>query len=318
MDSNSQLPNQPEPEFVNETNETFEKPLRSHDGFTFTVSFAKRIFMFICMTVLFFVIGNIINIFLIYFLGETTACMRIAAVIQDVFVFIVPAILTAVLITRVPARFLAIDRRPDVANIIIASLTLICSIPAINGIVAWNESIQLPAALAGVEQWMRIAEESARQTIDLVIGAHSVPTLLLSILIVGVMAGFSEELFFRGTLQRIFSTGGMNRHVAVVLTAFIFSAIHLQFYGFFGRFLLGLFFGYLLVWSRCLWLPILIHILNNTLYLVGNYMLQNVVNTPDAVNLNTIGTNDWSWFLISVALTSIGVAVLYQRRVRLR
>lgn len=282
----------------------------------FNIPFKMRIGMFICLAVLFFVITNVIIGFLIHFKGDSTPVMRIAAVLQDLFVFITPAVVTALLITRLPARFLEIEYRPNGLNILIAAVTLIASIPAINALVAWNESITLPESMKGIEEWIRQSEDTARHSIEVLIGGHSIGALIISILIVGVLAGFSEEIFFRGAFQRLLTTGGLNIHIAIWLTAFIFSGMHLQFYGFFGRFVLGLYFGYLLYWSRNLWLPVIIHILNNVLYLTGNYITAGNLEGTLNYDINTLGTEGWLLPTISVILVAAGMAMLYRRRVR--
>ena len=85
------------------------------------------------------------------------------------------------------------------------------------------------------------------------------------------LTGIGEEMLFRGTIQRIFSEGKVNTHIAVWCSAFIFSALHFQLFGFIPRMLLGAFFGYLYVWSGSLWLPILAHALNNSLSTLTYY-----------------------------------------------
>jgi hypothetical protein len=56
------------------------------------------------------------------------------------------------------------------------------------------------------------------------------------------------------------------------LASFLFSAIHLQFYGFLPRLILGLIFGYLFLWSRNLWLPVIAHFINNAVPTAGAYV----------------------------------------------
>ncbi|MGY5872075.1 MAG: type II CAAX endopeptidase family protein [Candidatus Thorarchaeota archaeon] len=65
------------------------------------------------------------------------------------------------------------------------------------------------------------------------------------------IVGFSEEIAFRGFLQRRMEMyykdkGSQNyKHIALILTSFIFAAIHLDIIGLGTRFLLGMFMGYL-------------------------------------------------------------------------
>lgn len=274
----------------------------------FTLSYLNRILLFLCVFVFCFVVGSFLVGWLLQLKGQTAVMLHICAVLQDIFVFIIPSLVTVIMITRLPADFLEVNVRPRMNIIILASLALIASIPAMNALIAWNESIHLPAGLAEVEQWMRQAEDNAQQSISLMLGGDNIGSLIVNILIIGFFAGFSEELFFRGTMQRLLTTGRMNVHVAVWLVAFIFSATHLQFYGFFGRLALGAFFGYLLYWTRCLWIPIIIHILNNSLYILGNYFSEN-----NSYDFNSIGYDSVFLIIPSVIVTATLIVLLCQK-----
>ena len=228
------------------------------------ISFSKKIGLFLCLWLFSTIIGSFIVGFITLKFGvDSTPALRIATIIQDIVIFILPAIATAMLITRLPATFLSIDKFAQKKHYILTLITLIVSIPAMNYIIAWNESMQLPESMKGIEEWMRNSENNAAIMVKTMLGQPDIPNLIMSILIVGVLAGLSEELFFRGALQKILLSKPMNGHIAIWITAFIFSAIHMQFYGFIPRLLLGAFFGYLVVWSGSLWLPIVAHAFNN-------------------------------------------------------
>jgi len=80
---------------------------------------------------------------------------------------------------------------------------------------------------------------------------------------IAILPAIGEELLFRGVLQRIFANWTKNIHLGVWIAAILFSAMHMQFYGFLPRMMLGVLFGYLFVWSGSLLLPILCHFINN-------------------------------------------------------
>lgn len=235
--------------------------------------------------------------------GQTTPVMRISAVVQDLFAFILPAVATAVFATSRPASLLCLDRLPSLRLTILAVGVMITSIPLMNFVIEWNASLTLPPALSGVEDWMRRSEQSAQASVALMLGGSGIVSTILSVLIVGVMAGLSEELFFRGTLQRLLGSGRLGPHLTVWLTAVIFSLFHMQFFGFFPRLLLGALFGYLLVWSGSLWLPVIIHILNNSIYVIS--VRHNLSDTID-----TLGTGSATTLLLSVSITALLLLLL--------
>ncbi len=243
----------------------------------------------------------------------TTLKLRVATVLQDIMVFIAPALVTAIMLTRYPARFLEIDRRLPVRTLIMAVITMIVAIPAINRVVAWNESVTFPASMSGFEMQLRQYEENAAAMVNLLMGGDSIGNLILSMLIVGVLAGFSEELFFRGTLQRLLTPSRGMAHVAIWVTAFIFSAVHVQFFGFIPRLLLGAFFGYLLWWSGNLWLPIIIHAFNNCIVVYTQWGITRGILSPV---FDKIGSDSWWWVASSVVMTVIAIYCL--RRIALK
>ena len=144
---------------------------------------------------------------------------------------------------------------------------------AFNGLlVYWNSLIDLPEFLSEVETWMKQMEDQLMELTKFLTDFQSIPELLSGILVIGVLAAVGEELFFRGMIQPKMNTYFKSAHWGIWITAFIFSAIHVQFYGFFPRLFLGALFGYLYHFSGSLFYPILGHFFNNTLTLLMVYL----------------------------------------------
>lgn len=260
----------------------------------------KRLFFFACLAIVGYFLTSVIAYFINVKFGVTTPAMRIVAILQDIFMMILPALLTSLMITRLPAEFLTLTARVSPKLVFLAAAVLIVSAPAMNRIIEWNSTLPLPD---GIDAWLKAMEDTASATVSVLQGGHTVMDLVMSVLIIGIAAGFSEELFFRATFQRLLVTGRVNPHMAIWIVAVVFSALHLQFFGFVPRMLLGAFFGYLLLWSGSVWLPIIIHILNNTIYVVADYFTDGDADTSP---IQTLGTGD-TW---PVALTSLVLTVL--------
>ncbi|MCM0060349.1 MAG: CPBP family intramembrane metalloprotease [Algoriphagus sp.] len=135
----------------------------------------------------------------------------------------------------------------------------------------WNSQMVLPEFLSGVEHWMREMETQLMELTVFLTDFQSIPELLTGILVIGVFAGVGEELFFRGLIQPKMQVYFRSPHWGIWMTAFIFSAIHAQFFGFLPRLFLGALFGYLYHYTGSLFYPILGHILNNALTLLLVY-----------------------------------------------
>ena len=178
-------------------------------------------------------------------------------------VFLLPALLTARLCSGLPLRFLRIRRLPEGKLILWVTLATLTLSPAVSLTGYWNMQMHLPDTLAPLEAWMRQAEDAAAELVERFVAVEGVAAWAGNLLVIAVMAALAEECMFRGALLAILRRGIRNQHAVIWLTAVIFSAIHLQFYGFLPRMLLGAFLGYLLFLTDNLWLPVWAHFVNN-------------------------------------------------------
>lgn len=266
-----------------------------------------------CFFLFCLVVAGVLLPFVPKLVTRPEAAVRIAAVIQDLLIFILPAVGTAMIVTRLPARLLAVDRFPDWKGILQSLWILIISIPAMNWIIEWNKNWHLPQSMAGAEMFFRQLEDGAASTIDLLMTGASIPSLIVSVLIVGVLAGFSEELFFRGALQRLLGMSRMNKHLTIWLVAFIFSAFHFQLFGFVPRMLLGAFLGYLLWWSGSLWLPIIVHVFNNSVVVVASYFSTNSASDNPVESFGATASSTGEIIGIICSFFIAGASIVYLR-----
>jgi membrane protease YdiL (CAAX protease family) len=126
-----------------------------------------------------------------------------------------------------------------------------------------------------------------------------------------VIPAIGEEFFFRGGIQNIISDK-KNIHVAVWVSAFVFSAIHMQFYGFIPRMLLGGMYGYLLFWSGSLWLPVIAHFVNNGMAVLVYYLRYNGSSMPDP---DTLGLGR-QWWMAVVSALCVGALLFFLFKTR--
>ncbi len=244
-----------------------------------------------------------------------TSTIYTSLLLQDVVVFIVPAIAAMAICFHQPLRLMGLLRAPSWGGLGMALLVCVLSLPMMNWVVEWNKGLHLPASLSGLEQAIRQAEAQAEALTGQMMSGTGVGSLLANLLMVGVMAGVSEECFFRGGLQQLLAAGRWNKHAAVWITAFVFSAIHLQFLGFVPRLLLGAWLGYLLVGTGSLWVPIFAHTLNNSLVVLATWLEhRGAVDTGslDAVGLAPAG--QVPWLAIASAVATVAVIVAWMRR----
>lgn len=183
--------------------------------------------------------------------------------------FLLPAALTAWLCSGSVREFLSLRGIDDGRVWILALGGIVCISPAISLLGALNQQMELPASLAPVEAWMRAQEDLMARFTEKFLTDESPWALPANLLVVAATAALTEEFLFRGCLQRLIGRCLANPHAAVWITAIVFSAFHLQFYGFIPRMVLGAYLGYLLVWTRSLWIPVFAHFVNNAVAVVG-------------------------------------------------
>ncbi len=192
---------------------------------------------------------------------------------------------------------------PVVAVFLSVFLIQLASIPFTSYLGSINESIKMPEAFSGLETMFKEMEKSQAELTEFLAKTDSIAELLMSILVIGVIAGVGEELVFRGIIQRKLIKGLKNHHLAIWIAAIIFSAIHFQFYGFLPRVILGALFGYLYVWTGNIWIPIAAHTFNNTLAVLLFHFIHKGKVSPELEKMDTI---PFAW----VAFSSIVCVIL--------
>ena len=178
--------------------------------------------------------------------------------------------------------------RFNVKNLLLA-LVITLGAMFVNGLlVYWNAQLDLPESMAGLESWMKEMETQLMELTMFLTDFQSIPELLTGILVIGVFAGIGEEMFFRGIIQPKMKLYTNSAHWGIWLTAIVFSAIHVQFYGFVPRVFLGALFGYLYHYSGSLLYPILAHVFNNSLTVLVIYLSNQGIVDFDLESTDTV------------------------------
>lgn len=218
------------------------------------------------------VIATLITMLISLFTGISGMDMSMTRVVQTISslgLFLLPAIGMALFCDASPRHYLSLHRFNDerVWLLVLASMFLIAA--PINFIAMLNQQMELPTFMAPVEQWMRSQEDLAQQLTQNMIGDGTPQLLAINLIVMALCPAITEEFFFRGALQRLIGKWNSNPHFVIWSAAILFSAFHLQFYGFIPRMLLGAYLGYLLLWTRSIWIPVFAHFINNATAVIG-------------------------------------------------
>ncbi|MFM8850322.1 MAG: type II CAAX prenyl endopeptidase Rce1 family protein [Cytophagales bacterium] len=189
--------------------------------------------------------------------------------------------------------------------LLLATFIMISFIVVDSAIIEWNKNIVFPDFLKSFETWARSYEERLETLTKMFTQFTSFGDFAVAMLVVGVGAGVCEEFLFRGIIQRELQRGTNNIHVAIWISAFLFSAIHIQFFGFVPRMLLGGLFGYLYYWSGNLLVPMFAHFFNNGFSVLMLYLYQQKIVTLDVEKEEAA-----PWYAILV-FTIISAALLF-------
>ena len=218
----------------------------------------------------------------------------------SVGLFIVPPLLFAYF----TGFKLQLNKKINRQSVLLAIAIMLIVNPFVAYLMQWNQSLFLPEFLEGVQMWMEASEQKAMQITEAFLAMGSIGDLLINLFLIALIPAIGEELLFRGVLQQLFAKWTGKIHLAIFISAFLFSAIHMQFFGFLPRFVLGLVLGYMFFWSKNLWLPILAHFTNNALAIIFTFHY-----VADKVQIEFL--NEETPVNISVALISfLAVALL--------
>jgi membrane protease YdiL (CAAX protease family) len=241
--------------------------------------------------------------------------IRIMTFLQEIGIFIFPALICARLFSDNYKDYLWISGPVKLSPAIWAVISIVVSLPFLNLTYFFNRQMVLPEALKGLEDWMILQEDAANLILEKMLYADHLGVLLFNIAIVCVLTGIGEELMFRGIFQNLAGKFIRNRHVVIWLVAILFSAFHGQFYGFVYRMLLGAWLGYLLYYTKTIWIPILAHFTTNLISVLTYYIYQ---DTPQKMQeADAIGTGSTAWLSV-VSLVLFAVCFRQIRRTRSR
>lgn len=271
-------------------------------------STGMRIFLFLII----FLIGTLIGVAasaLFVFGGDTG--MKIGQGLASIFMFVVPPIVYYY-ITRKENRMQALGLRRLSSPwwlIIVALALMFVSIPVTTTLTTWNEGMHLGGAFSGIEKWMKELEETAQALTDKMTNVDTIGGLLLNLLVIALIPAVGEEMTFRGVIQQSL-TRRMNPHIAIILSAAIFSFFHFQFFGFFPRLFLGILLGYMFYITGSLWTSILMHFVNNgaavTLYYLGNIgVIEDAEHWGETQNV---------WLIVASAVMTLGLIIWSWRK----
>lgn len=234
---------------------------------------------------------------------RVVSLLKYFQIVNQLGLFIFPPLLFAWLDGGNVFPYLRLNRRPNLQIALLSIVLVFAVLPLVHWSATVNEMLVLPEWLKSVETWMKQSEENASRITEAFLNVNSISGFVLNLVMIAVLPAIGEELLFRGVVQKLMHQWFRNVHVAIVVTAVIFSALHLQFYGFLPRTLLGIMFGYLFVITGSLWVPVLAHFINNGAAVVAAFLFRQELLESDYQEVGKV--NDPEWVVVSLIVVII-------------
>lgn len=242
------------------------------------------------------------------------SAMKFLQITQHIGLFIIPSILFSYLVSGNGGKYLKLTKRALPMTYVFAALIMFLAFPVINWMVMVNEAMVLPEFLAGMEEWMKQMEGDLAVVTEKLLQMNSYSDLAVNFLMIAIIPAIGEEMLFRGVIQRVLGKMTGSTHAGVWIAAILFSAMHMQFYGFLPRMMLGVLFGYLFVWSGSLLVPMLCHLINNGATVIVVY-IEGVETLSEQEG--SFGTSvEESFYTLGCALVIAGLLFMIRKRER--
>lgn len=234
--------------------------------------------------------------------------LKIFQILTSIFFFLLPPLCLSFMEGKRASKFYGF-KRPKGELLVLILLIMICSMPFMEWTALVNQKMVLPDFLKPLQRWMQDKEDETMKMTLILLKMDHINEFLVNLFMIALVPAVAEEMMFRGGIQGILTRLFKNPHVAIWTAAFIFSAIHVQFFGFLPRLLLGAGFGYIYYWSGNLWYAMIGHFLNNGYAVCAAwYMQRNHIPLTEADD-----TFHFKWYGYALSLLITLILLVYFR-----
>ena len=184
--------------------------------------------------------------------------------------FFLPPFFFALIAYKKPLTYLGFNKKISLQQIGLVILIAFTGLFLSGALGEINELIPLPKNL---QTYFRKLEDDYTEQMMVMIQMKNFTDYLVSLVVIALAPAIVEEVFFRGGVQQLFTNWFAKPWVAIALTSVLFSAIHVSYFGFLPRAMLGAVLGLLFYYSKNIWANILMHFFNNGFAVTQFYIL---------------------------------------------
>lgn len=211
-------------------------------------------------------------------------------IVQMICFFIVPPVLYALFSKKEISTFFLLNKPIKVQQYLLATGIAFVLFPLLINVQYVCMHIPLPDSIRIMADAQR---ELNTKMISLFLNYPGISNLILMILMIGVGAGLTEELFFRGFLLHFIKNWFRSVWVAIVLSGFIFSLFHANAYDFIPIWMVGIILGFIYTKTGDLKLNIYLHAIYNSFQVILTYMYNNKWISGNIENVEKVPIFVW-------------------------
>lgn len=258
----------------------------------------ERIFILIALVIVGLILSAVIGVVVAMVSDRLSelGILRISQISSQLLTFIFPPILYVLLVKEKPMKSLGFNSIPLWS--LLGILMMYAILPINNVFTEWNAGLRLPESMKAIEDTMKMLQERATEITETMLNVSNISGLIINLIMIAGLAAFGEELLFRSLLQPFLIRICKNVHIGIFIASAVFSFIHFEFYGFLPRLVLGLLLGYMFYYSRSIWVPIIMHFVNNGTAVVLYYLnCKGITN----IDVETFGKTEILPLILSIA-----------------
>lgn len=229
--------------------------------------------------------------------------VRLLQIVTSIGAFIVPGWL----FVKVLDFDLAVKKN-DLVLVLLSVLLPLIALPLVDWLATINGLLTFP--IESIDDWMKLKELQASKIYEDFLKMNGSTDLAINLVMMALIPAIGEELLFRAGLQQYLGRHLGNGHVAIWITAILFSAIHFQFYTFIPRLIMGAGLGYLFYFGGNISYSILAHFVNNAAAVVLAY-LSGRVFSEELFENSSSGLS--LWVIGGMALVGLMMFVFYRK-----
>lgn len=308
----SELENNTNPEDQNDSETKLNRNRKSiHDIYPLISPIAAAFLGLIGGFFLYQFVGGILTLVIFGFDLESAPVnsLRLMTVAGQVLFILLPALLFAKWVYGDVSDIISV-KLPEYLELILFSIGIIILIPLLQSyLYIQNYFIEYIAANSEMVNSIKNLFDSLNELVDKTYGnllkADSVPEMFFVIIVIAIVPAISEEVMFRGYIQRSFEFK-MKPVWAALITAFFFGVYHFNPYGLFPLIALGFYFGFAAYISKSLIVPMFLHFLNNFGAVILYFIFgdEELIST-DVTDSGGLEANIFLFFLLALLFTIV-------------